>query len=109
MTKFSGLQIAQPLMHVFLQDMTSRELLQQRTTLPNGDTSWRLSPLVTASREGRLAVLDGIHRLDAGTLGVLKRFVKFHCRSVDPLLRIGSRESIYRSWIYVSLQVAYGP
>ena len=56
------------------QDMTSRELLQQRSTLPNGDTTWRTSPLITAALKGRLAVLDGVHRLDAGTLAVLKRY-----------------------------------
>ena len=55
--------------------MTSRELFQQRSTLANGDTSWQLSPLVTAAIEGRLAVLDGVHRLDTGTLGVLKRYI----------------------------------
>ena len=55
--------------------MTSRELLQQRTTLENGDTSWRLSPLVVAAQKGRLAVLDGIHRVDTGTLAVLKRLI----------------------------------
>ena len=54
--------------------MTSRELLQQRSTLPNGDTTWRMSPLITAALKGRLAVLDGVHRLDAGTLAVLKRY-----------------------------------
>ena len=30
------------------QDMTARDLLQQRTTLANGDTVWRFSPLVEA-------------------------------------------------------------
>ena len=66
----------------------SRELLQQRTTLANGDTTWRLSTLVVAALDGRLAVLDGVHRLDMGTLAVLKRQVnwpasqKNHC--VDP-------------------------
>jgi hypothetical protein len=62
---------------VVLQDMTSRELLQQRTTKDNGDTSWRLSPLVEAALKGRLAVLDGVHRVDMGTLAVLKRYT--HC------------------------------
>ena len=55
--------------------MTSRELLQQRTTLDNGDTSWRLSPLVEAALKGRLVVMDGLHRVDTGTLAVLNRFV----------------------------------
>ena len=45
------------------QDMTSRDLLQQRTTMANGDTVWRYSPLVTAALEGKMAVLDGVHRI----------------------------------------------
>lgn len=56
-------------------DMTSRDLCQQRVTLPNGDTSWRLTPLVEAALKGRLALLDGINRLDMGTLAVLQRLV----------------------------------
>ena len=56
-----------------LQDMTSRDLVQQRTTLPNGDTTWRLSPLVTAALEGSLAVLDGVHRINAGSFSLLHR------------------------------------
>uniref|UniRef100_A0A670J864 von Willebrand factor A domain-containing protein 8 n=1 Tax=Podarcis muralis TaxID=64176 RepID=A0A670J864_PODMU len=36
------------------QDMTARDLLQQRYTLPNGDTSWRPSALITAALEGKL-------------------------------------------------------
>ncbi|XP_059156251.1 von Willebrand factor A domain-containing protein 8-like [Physella acuta] len=57
------------------QDMTSRDLLQQRTTLANGDTVWRPSPLVTAALEGSLAVLDGLHRVNPGSFAVLHRFV----------------------------------
>ncbi|XP_077987566.1 von Willebrand factor A domain-containing protein 8-like [Glandiceps talaboti] len=57
------------------QDMTSRDLIQQRTTLPSGDTTWRPSPLVTAAIEGSLAVLDGIHRINPGTLASLQRLV----------------------------------
>lgn len=53
--------------------MTARDLLQQRYTLPNGDTAWRPSPLVTAALEGRLVILDGIHRINPGTLAVLQR------------------------------------
>ena len=56
------------------QDMTSRDLLQQRMTLPSGDTTWRPSPLVTAALEGSLAVLDGVHRVNAGTFAVLHRY-----------------------------------
>ncbi|XP_067848605.1 von Willebrand factor A domain-containing protein 8 [Heptranchias perlo] len=57
------------------QDMTARDLLQQRYTLPNGDTAWRPSPLVTAALEGKLIVLDGIHRVNPGTLAILQRLV----------------------------------
>ena len=55
------------------QDMTSRDLVQQRTTLANGDTTWRLSPLVTAALDGSLAVLDGVHRINAGSFSLLHR------------------------------------
>uniref|UniRef100_A0A671LQ04 ATPase dynein-related AAA domain-containing protein n=1 Tax=Sinocyclocheilus anshuiensis TaxID=1608454 RepID=A0A671LQ04_9TELE len=57
------------------QDMTARDLLQQRYTLPNGDTAWRASPLVTAAQEGKLVLLDGIHRVNLGTLAVLSRLL----------------------------------
>ncbi|XP_072473221.1 von Willebrand factor A domain-containing protein 8 isoform X2 [Notamacropus eugenii] len=57
------------------QDMTARDLVQQRYTLPNGDTAWRSSPLVTAALEGKLVILDGIHRVNAGTLAVLQRLI----------------------------------
>ncbi|XP_049790817.1 von Willebrand factor A domain-containing protein 8 [Schistocerca nitens] len=57
------------------QDMTSRDLIQQRTTLPNGDTVWQNSPLVTAALEGKLAILDGIHRIHPSTLAIVHRLV----------------------------------
>ncbi|KAK5860620.1 hypothetical protein PBY51_022082 [Eleginops maclovinus] len=63
------------------QDMTARDLLQQRCTLPNGDTAWRPSPLVTAAMEGKLLLLDGIHRVNLGTLAVLSRLL--HDRELD--------------------------
>ncbi|KAH0624441.1 hypothetical protein JD844_031871 [Phrynosoma platyrhinos] len=63
----------EPLM--LYQDMTARDLLQQRYTLPNGDTSWRPSPLITAALEGKLVILDGIHRVNPGTLAVLQRLI----------------------------------
>uniref|UniRef100_A0A3B5MK56 von Willebrand factor A domain containing 8 n=1 Tax=Xiphophorus couchianus TaxID=32473 RepID=A0A3B5MK56_9TELE len=63
------------------QDMTARDLLQQRYTLPNGDTAWRPSPLVTAAMEGKLMILDGIHRVNLGTLAVLSRLL--HDRELD--------------------------
>uniref|UniRef100_A0A3Q3JAA7 von Willebrand factor A domain-containing protein 8 n=1 Tax=Monopterus albus TaxID=43700 RepID=A0A3Q3JAA7_MONAL len=69
------------------QDMTARDLLQQRYTLPNGDTAWRPAPLVTAAMEGKLLLLDGIHRVNLGTLAVLSRLL--HDRELD--LYDGSR------------------
>eukprot|EP00127_Corallochytrium_limacisporum_P004995 Clim_evm18s196 gene=Clim_evmTU18s196 len=57
-------------------DMTARDLLQQRATKPNGDTYWRYSPLVMSALEGSLCVLDGIHRINHGTFTVLQRLVQ---------------------------------
>ena len=59
------------------QDMTSRDLLQQRTTLANGDTAWRPSPLIEALTHGHIAILDGLHRINGGTFSVLARLVMF--------------------------------
>ncbi len=56
--------------------MTARDLLQQRTTTPEGDTVWRVAPLVEAALEGRLAVLDGLHRAHKSSLAVLQRLVQ---------------------------------
>uniref|UniRef100_A0A8C7I5B6 von Willebrand factor A domain-containing protein 8 n=1 Tax=Oncorhynchus kisutch TaxID=8019 RepID=A0A8C7I5B6_ONCKI len=54
---------------------TSSLSLFQRYTLANGDTAWRPSPLVTAAQEGKLLLLDGIHRVNLGTLSVLSRSI----------------------------------
>uniref|UniRef100_H2YJE0 VWFA domain-containing protein n=1 Tax=Ciona savignyi TaxID=51511 RepID=H2YJE0_CIOSA len=62
------------------QDMTARDLLQQRYTLPNGDTVWKISPLIEAALEGGMAVLDGLNRVNPGTLSILQRLV--HDREV---------------------------
>ena len=62
--------------HILLyQDMTARDLLQQRTTTPNGDTVWTNSALVSAALEGKMTVLDGVHRLHRGTMTVLHRLL----------------------------------
>lgn len=78
---------------LLLKDMTARDLLQQRYTLPNGDTAWRPSPLVTAALEGKLLLLDGIHRVNLGTLAVLSRYGSplihyFWRTSVSPTLLV---------------------
>jgi hypothetical protein len=53
--------------------MTSRDLLQQRSTLPNGDTVWTPSALLKAAIDGKIAVLDGLHRINTGTLFTIQR------------------------------------
>lgn len=58
------------------KDMTARDLLQQRHTTGSGDTVWRESPLVTAAREGHLLILDGLHRMDPGSLTVLQQLIQ---------------------------------
>eukprot|EP01134_Creolimax_fragrantissima_P008370 CFRG8370T1 len=58
------------------KDMTARDLLQRRgTSVDTGDTIWEMSPLVKAALSGKLAVLDGMHRLPYDTLVVLHRLV----------------------------------
>ena len=61
------------------QDMTARDLLQHRVTYPNGDTGWRMAPLVQAAVDGRLVLLEGIHRADIGTIAVLQRCTVCMC------------------------------
>ncbi|KAI9317743.1 AAA domain-containing protein [Dichotomocladium elegans] len=55
------------------RDMSSRDLLQRRSTSPTGDTVWENSLLVEAAIHGHLAVLDGIEALSYGTLNTLQR------------------------------------
>ncbi|XP_034940681.1 von Willebrand factor A domain-containing protein 8 [Chelonus insularis] len=66
---------------VLYQDMTSRDLIQQRSTMPNGDTIWKDSPLIISALTGKLAVLDGIHRVHPSTLAVLYRLI--HDREIQ--------------------------
>lgn len=90
---------------VLYQDMTARDIIQQRTTKINGDTIWRDSPLVRAARNGHIAILDGIHRIHNSTISILHRLI--HDREVqmydgtrlirhdkyDELLQQGSSEA----------------
>ncbi|KAI9354986.1 AAA domain-containing protein [Pilaira anomala] len=55
------------------RDMSSRDLLQRRSTTAKGDTIWENSLLVEAALHGHLAVLDGIEALSFGTLNTLQR------------------------------------
>lgn len=60
---------------VLYEDMTSRDLVQQRITTAQGDTVWRDSPLVRAAKNGSIALLNGIHRLHKSTVTVLQRLI----------------------------------
>lgn len=64
-------QTSEPMM--LYEDMTSRDIVQQRITSPQGDTVWRDSPLVRAAKSGSVAVLNGLHRLHKSTASVLQR------------------------------------
>lgn len=43
--------------------MSSRELIQQRRILPNGDTIWEDSQLIKAAKNGDLCILDGLEKV----------------------------------------------
>ncbi|KFM72906.1 hypothetical protein X975_02246, partial [Stegodyphus mimosarum] len=62
-------------MVMLYKDMTARDLLQQRITDDKGNTLWRPSQFVKAAKEGKLLVLDGLHRLHSSTLSVLQRLI----------------------------------
>lgn len=51
--------------------MSSRELLQQRRILPNGDTIWDDSQLIKAARSGNLCILDGLEKVHGSFLEIL--------------------------------------
>lgn len=55
--------------------MNSRELVQQRRILPNGDTVWVDSQLVKAAKQGNLCVLDGLERVHWSMLELLSTLI----------------------------------
>ncbi|KAF1799288.1 AAA domain-containing protein [Mucor lusitanicus] len=69
------------------RDMSSRDLLQRRSTTAKGDTVWENSLLVEAAIHGHLAVLDGIEALSYGTLNTLQRL----CSDRETQLPDGTR------------------
>lgn len=87
---------------ILYQDITARDLLQQRTTLENGDTVWRFSPLVMAALEGKIAVIDGLHRIHPSTLSVLHRLVK------DRELQLHDGKRLIRSDRYDAIKTELG-
>ncbi|KAL5256307.1 hypothetical protein ACHWQZ_G011506 [Mnemiopsis leidyi] len=56
---------------VLYNDMTSRDLLQQRQTDSKGNTVWENAPLVHAALSAKLFVLDSAHKLHHTTLSTL--------------------------------------
>ncbi|CAG5105530.1 Oidioi.mRNA.OKI2018_I69.chr1.g2207.t1.cds [Oikopleura dioica] len=75
------------------QDMSARDLLQQRVTDDKGDTIWRYSPLVNAAIEGRIAIIDGLDRLFPGTLALLNRLTQDREISLHDGTRLVSAET----------------
>ena len=62
--------------HHLYADMSTRDLLQRRSTDPkDGSTTWELSPLMEAVRDGKLAVLDGVDQLPPGSLAILQELL----------------------------------
>ncbi|EDW00287.1 von Willebrand factor A domain-containing protein 8 [Drosophila grimshawi] len=72
-------QSPEPMM--LYEDMTSRDLVQQRITNAEGDTIWRDSPLIRAAKTGSVAILNGLHRLHKSTASVLQRII--HDREIQ--------------------------
>ncbi|CAI4226062.1 unnamed protein product [Auanema sp. JU1783] len=66
---------------VLYQDMNSRELIQRRRMLQEGDTVWEDSQLVTAAKNGHVCVLDGAERVHGSALDSLSSLI--HHRLLD--------------------------
>ncbi|GBM19809.1 von Willebrand factor A domain-containing protein 8 [Araneus ventricosus] len=73
--KFASLLNYPVEMLMLYNDMTARDLLQQRITDEKGSTLWRSTQLVQAAESGKLLVLDGLQRLHSSTFSVLRRLV----------------------------------
>lgn len=61
--------------HLF-KDMSSRDLLQRRSTDQDGNTVWHTSSIIDAALTGGLAILDGVDRIPPATLQVLRRLIE---------------------------------
>lgn len=57
------------------KDMSSRDLIQKRSTKNDGSTEWIVSPLVEAAVNGELLILDGVDRLQADTLASIQHLL----------------------------------
>eukprot|EP00045_Choanoeca_perplexa_P012171 m.131630 g.131630 ORF g.131630 m.131630 type:complete len:1706 (-) comp15913_c0_seq3:46-5163(-) len=67
-----NIQVQEFVLH---KDLSARDLLQSRVTLPNGDTGWKDSPLVTAAIAGEILLLDGVHRIHPTALTALQQLM----------------------------------
>jgi hypothetical protein len=56
-------------------DLNSRDLLQSRRILENGDTVWEDSQLVQGLKEGKLVVLDNLEQAHWSTIEVLSTLI----------------------------------
>lgn len=56
------------------REQSSRDLLQRRSTLANGDTVWTDGELVKAALKGEIVILDGVDRLKPDVLPSLQSF-----------------------------------
>jgi MoxR-like ATPase len=66
-----------PVHYMYLyKDMTSREILQRRSTDAAGNTQWTVGPLVQAAIEGAWCVLDGVDRLPSAALAAIAQLVR---------------------------------
>jgi MoxR-like ATPase len=57
------------------KDMSSRDLIARRSTTQSGATVWINTCLIEAMKTGRIAVLDGLHRLNSGVINSLERLI----------------------------------
>eukprot|EP01052_Picozoa_sp_SAG31_P039063 SAG31_NODE_5340_length_2600_cov_1.800880_1_plen_567_part_10 len=58
------------------RDVSARDILQTRTTLPSGDTAWIDSPLIQAAKAGTPVILDNMHAARPDVLlGSLERLI----------------------------------
>ncbi|KNC54048.1 uncharacterized protein AMSG_09710 [Thecamonas trahens ATCC 50062] len=70
------------------KDMSTRDLLMRRTTSVEGNTAWEPTPLVLAALDGSLCVLDGIDRIDPGSLAVLQSLLHHRSATLPNGLRL---------------------
>ncbi|KAG0224963.1 von Willebrand factor A domain-containing protein 8 [Actinomortierella wolfii] len=84
------------------KDMSSRDLLQRRSTTFSGDTVWENSALVKAALSGSLAIMDGIDTLSFGTMATLQRLI--HERETA----LPDGRKLLRATHYEALQAKHG-